>query len=1143
MPKFSYAFSRFTDHNPDVSIIDISEEVTDGPVEEGVLIIKDTTKASIKKISKEDEVIDITNFGVDVPTQDSSEDIKIRDIPEEDIINRFKKSRKSRKDAKMAAAIEEDPSLRRNLMERVSRPDEEVYLFNLILSGYNLGIILSYVELDEYGNVTKMMVSLIEIMRLVELNVEADIENGKMKGWFIEKDRELIIDLNKGLAISDNKGFVLDGSIVELTNEEIYVDKDFVSEILPIKLIENLKTSELYIKSREDLPLEITIARENRQRKLKKGDKRVRPEDVDYLINDDLFSLPTIDLSSTYNTSKDKNTTTKKTESNESYSYSLFGRNIFLTMDSEWFVADRSDYKKADAEFKASKYFFNDNKKPLNILKRFELGDIYSYQVPAAISGTKGRGITLSSFSNGGSSINKDVDIVGSIETGWSIELYKDGVLTQYINDSDVTNNQYKFTNLPVSVGSNTYKLIFYGPQGQVKEEERYFYIKPNMSSKGEFGFDFSLVQDDRYLFEMNEDKGNTDQKDLSAVLSTNYGLNNRVILIAGTVFATDPAKISGSESNKDIDTDFEFLGLNFGLGKSALEYIPIYANRSNKFIHTLSLNKSKDKFIPANLIFEYHHFDDVKTNDSRYFNDNVYDYWKGRLNTTLKLSRVLKFPFEVTYEEAQSITDKKDGYHLNGRISYNLFKRYYFTLTGDKTRYYTGIENSDAGLLLNTRIDKLRLRGGAYYDIDPHERISNFYIYSDYYATRNLRGLFKWKRSYSYSSSSEINVVQNQLNVYTVGMSYLKNNFGNFGLEYIWDTDYYTNVVLTYSTGIGLNTETAPIIRGKRFGNSGMMNAKVFIDENTNNVFDKDIDSLVEGAEFQKASDKRTNKNGECMFESVAPYQLSKVGVKEGSFGDNIFLSSKEKYKYYVARPGSVVNIDIPIIYIGDIEGIVVDEMVEGITNIEIILVDEKNKVVKKMTTDSEGYFVFTEIPIGTYYIKLNKEQMQKLNYKPQKVGKIKVEVTRDEPIITADDIIIENGYIDFKDESLLIISDPLVTEREIIINAETIIRGLLSKKKIILDSATILDGLIRREIIDSEVILDDLVREATIDSDIILEGLTREIIIDSDTIIDGLNKEEIVESLNKKKEPVVLSVKVPKPISVPGPVIFILN
>jgi hypothetical protein len=71
--------------------------------------------------------------------------------------------------------------------------------------------------------------------------------------------------------------------------------------------------------------------------------------------------------------------------------------------------------------------------------------------------------------------------------------------------------------------------------------------------------------------------------------------------------------------------------------------------------------------------------------------------------------------------------------------------------------------------------------------------------------------------------------------------------------------------------------------------------------------------------------------------------------------------------------------------------------------------LVDEKNNVIKEMAADQEGYFVFTEIPIGIYYITFDDLQIENLGY--TNINNIKVELTKDDPVFFAEDIILKKG------------------------------------------------------------------------------------------------------------------------------------
>ncbi len=59
----------------------------------------------------------------------------------------------------------------------------------------------------------------------------------------------------------------------------------------------------------------------------------------------------------------------------------------------------------------------------------------------------------------------------GILPTGYEVELYRNDILVGSVRTA--VNDQYEFLEVPVDYGVNVFRLVFYGPQGQRREEVR----------------------------------------------------------------------------------------------------------------------------------------------------------------------------------------------------------------------------------------------------------------------------------------------------------------------------------------------------------------------------------------------------------------------------------------------------------------------------------------------------------------------------------------------------------------------------------------------------------------------------------------------------------------------------------------------
>lgn len=136
-------------------------------------------------------------------------------------------------------------------------------------------------------------------------------------------------------------------------------------------------------------------------------------------------------------------------------------------------------------------------------LTTFEAGDVTGFNSTLFNNSVSGRGAYASSFKDLVLSADKTIDINGPLSDGWQVELYQNNQLIEFRQSS--IGGRYQFANVPVSYGLNTFKLVFYGPYGEILTEERNYYSGTSPVKTGEFGYVLNAYQRDRYLFEGSE--------------------------------------------------------------------------------------------------------------------------------------------------------------------------------------------------------------------------------------------------------------------------------------------------------------------------------------------------------------------------------------------------------------------------------------------------------------------------------------------------------------------------------------------------------------------------------------------------------------------------------------------------------------
>ena len=85
----------------------------------------------------------------------------------------------------------------------------------------------------------------------------------------------------------------------------------------------------------------------------------------------------------------------------------------------------------------------------------------------------------------------------GPLPPGWSVELYRNNELLDYIPSSD--NGLYQFDDVPLLFGTNYFRLIFYGPQGQVQEENYRYTLDRTLTRPGKHQYRFQTSQGEEF--------------------------------------------------------------------------------------------------------------------------------------------------------------------------------------------------------------------------------------------------------------------------------------------------------------------------------------------------------------------------------------------------------------------------------------------------------------------------------------------------------------------------------------------------------------------------------------------------------------------------------------------------------------------
>ena len=739
------------------------------------------------------------------------------------------------------------------------------------------------------------------------------------------------------------------------------------------------------------LPIELEGKKDQNRKKLTKEQEAKLAE---YNINRDWFISPNLDFSTSYAYSKKSQYVSKNTMQN------IFLGGVFLAQDTSInFVSNNNVISNANITFSNnfaetvqsanvtfSKSFLNE--KPLGI-DYYSFGDSKSTGSPLLSNMGYGRGVYVSSIHNMDTNFDQTINLEGILLQGWEVELYLGDALLGYITEPK--DGKYQFNDIPMQYGLNRFRLVFYSPFGETKEEIKEYLIGSTVVNKGELGYVVSAVQKDRYLFE-SKNRVNRDDEFFSKDISLYYGILDNLSLNTSYSSQNDPL-------NPKIEYDFYNAGFKYATSKFTIEYAAAFKAKYNGMANYLATSTSLGWL--GSIYLEYQDFNELKSLQA-YINDKyATNIFNARYNTALyagSFTLPLYASYKITnYLPSDNFINLNEGNYSEQefyfRTSYNLFSKYYLSVGDTYTIGNNNTKINEINYMLSTHYLSWGTRIELVQETLPVKYISQMNINVDYRLSNNKVYMYgNVQKNFMPHDNFTTQILNKDLVVYKIGSSYI-NKLGNFNASVATDgnRDFFFEV--GYSISLGYNDTTKRIYKSDNHGglsSSGNIAAIVFIDNNNNNLYDKNIDTPVQNATISNTGQgsSKTNENGIAYINSLSPYNLTNVSIDIRTL-DDIMLESKVKMYDIYLRPGVTTSVLFPMVATSDVEGVVYYTVGNNIKtkkvmgNSIIVLMYEMGETIKKTKSDSDGTYLLERIPYGKYYIVVTpKIKMTKASY-----------------------------------------------------------------------------------------------------------------------------------------------------------------
>ncbi len=791
----------------------------------------------------------------------------------------------------------------------------------------------------------------------VLIPIEKDAQ-GRMTGTDHLKGRAFTVDPRSGFVTIDGETLPDSRGAAFREGGEVFVRSDLFAPLMDIDVAFDRSASRVALTSPGPLSFEVRRAQERareRQVEQRAAIEGVRDVEIPY----EAFTAPVGDIALNAGYGEDGRLSSR-------YS-ALFSNEIFY-LTSRFIVSGDADdgLRNLSATFgrqdSAGKAF------GVQGLTEAWFGDVRGQRVPLVGTVGAGIGVSMSSFPLDRPDAFDLTDIEGDALPGWTVELYQNGQLLDFQIAGD--DGRYRFEDVPLLFGKNTFRTVLYGPQGQQREETREFAIGAELTPPGETLYRLAAGQGRRGLFDPllpNQSQSGFDSR-FSAAFEIERGMSHNFTLRGFSTFTPEDT----SPEARDTFTLGTEAVMSFGehrvRASAAVQAHGGVALGGTAFGRFGSWSASAQVALYAN-------FRSTVARDSARPLD-----FSGRLRAGRSLDAGPRGAVQVS-GGAEYFRYAGGGDRLLLEASANhrvgqAFVRHRLDLERrDALVRRRGVKPGDWRAAYTPTVswsrNSLSLQARARLDLGGRHEM---------FAQSNVTARYRIDRYSSVSGGATWTPAGRAL-AFNAGYN-RQLEHAIFSLNGGWSPkrQAWIGVGLSFSFGPGSNG--MPFVTRQRLADHGGVMTRVFHDMNADGVFDPEMDELLDGVSLtinnRPRRDLVSGEDGAVLHVSGSSRQPVTFGVDARSLPDPFLVPGHTGLRIQ-PRTGRVVHLDIPVVSSGEVAGTIfryaADDDVPA-AGIEVELHDETERVVGRTRSLSDGFYLIEQIPPGRYWLQLGPDQ-----------------------------------------------------------------------------------------------------------------------------------------------------------------------
>ncbi|MBL0313699.1 MAG: hypothetical protein IPP78_13520 [Holophagaceae bacterium] len=822
------------------------------------------------------------------------------------------------------------------------RAEDELLLFEVRLQGRTLSE-----SFPGFPTKDGVLVPLGELCRLLGLAITTDPLTGRAQGFFISEKRTFNLDAGSNTVSVSGTVSPFNRAQVELHADDIYVDTRILSKWLPLNLEVDKLNSRLVVVPREPLPVMLQMARARGN-----AFSGSRVDTHRYAVIEDPYQwLETPMVDETLRASSNPPDSTPGSRRTAVVQSSTYASADFLKLSTNLYAYGDSQGERNLVATAGRRSPDGTLLGPLHATE-FEFGEVFDPGLATVSGATTGTGLFVTNFPLNSNLFGDKQTLRGNLPPGWQVEVFQNGALIGF--QASRGDGLYEFREIPLVHGWNDFRMVFYGPEGQRREEVQHLDNSTPLVPAGGF----------RYRLQAEELHGGLGGR---GFFLGQYGLTDKVSIFAAgsTVHLThgevhhyatgglqgrwNSLSFQGTVTHANEGGDAEEISVGTRLGDS-LSITLKHTELQNEFI--------SDLFLPS--------------------------FGLVRNRTELELTGVapsLAHPWLTL-----GVGLRRDGLasggnvlQLNPRIG-GAFNGWFLMnqFSYQRSDLPGGTTSSSYGSLLVSRFfGAFALRSEAAYTVAPDRHLKSVSTYFDAY--RFKPWAVQIGLTHDIDSNENRFATAASKSVGRVGLSF----DGSWSNRAGWSAGITVRMGLSREPRQGRWNSNALTVAPY-----GAISAQAFLDANSNGRRDQGEPSLPGAGAFVNGVvwPETSNADG-VLYQHTIPVDMhAKVLLNPSTLPDPFMQAGGDGYTF-VPRAGHITRFDLPVIQTADVNGTIYLGGPEGMKpypGISIELLDSTGRVVASARSAFDGYYELQNFPTGKYQLRIKKEDLERRHLLP---------------------------------------------------------------------------------------------------------------------------------------------------------------